>query len=250
MSNKMSINNIAIKLNNVNKRYTIHHEKPTLVEHLIKGRNEEFWALKDINLEIKKGEKVGIIGPNGSGKTTLLKIIAGITTPTSGSVKTNGKIVSLIDLEAGFHPELTGIDNIYLNGMLLGMGKQKISDKLSAIISFADVGQFIDVPFYTYSSGMALRLGFAIAVYAEPDVLILDENLSVGDKEFSTRAEKKVNQFFRENRTIILASHRLDVIKKNCNTTILFKNGEIVRKGKFSFVEKFYQHSNCLYQHE
>src|SRR3990167_10056105 len=158
-------NSTVITLTEVTKSYTIHHEKPTLVEHLINGRNESFNALEDINLEIKKGEKIGIIGPNGSGKTTLLKIIAGITSPTMGIVKTSGMIVSLIDLEAGFHPDLTGEQNIVLNGMLLGMTRAEIAKKHQAIVRFAGIGQFIDAPLYTYSSGMMLRLGFAVAVH-------------------------------------------------------------------------------------
>src|SRR3972149_12073641 len=138
--------NLAIKLEGVTKRYTIHHEKPTLAEQLINGKKESFLALKDINIEITKGEKVGIIGANGSGKTTILQIIAGITTPTEGTIVTRGKVVSLIDLEAGFHPDLTGEQNIYLNGMLLGMRKEEIDGKLKKIIAFADIDTFIDAP--------------------------------------------------------------------------------------------------------
>ena len=192
----MKSSDIAIQLTNVSKKYEIHHEKPTLVEKFVKGRNETFWALQNINLTINKGERIGIIGPNGSGKTTLLKIIAGITTPSSGHVMTSGKVVSLIDLEAGFHPDLTGIQNIYLNGILIGLPKKIIDDRLSHIISFADIHQFIDAPMFTYSSGMALRLGFAVAVHANPDILILDESLTVGDKVFQQKAKKNSMSYF------------------------------------------------------
>ena len=146
----MNNSDIAIQLTNVSKKYEIHHEKPTLVEKFVKGPNETFWALRDINLTIKKGERVGIIGPNGSGKTTLLKIIAGITSHTTGTVETLGKIVSLIDLTAGFHADLSGYQNIFLNGMLLGLSKKEINKSIPAIIEFADIKQFIDAPLFTF----------------------------------------------------------------------------------------------------
>src|SRR3989304_6408892 len=171
------MNDIAVKLTAVSKKYIVHHEKPTLVENILsRGKNEEFWALKDINLTIQKGEKVGIIGPNGSGKTTLLEIIAGITSSTKGKVATYGKLVSLIELEAGFHPELTGEENIFLNGLLVGMPKEEVRTKFKDIVSFADIGRFIDAPFYTYSEGMKLRLGFSILAHTSPDIVLLDEN--------------------------------------------------------------------------
>lgn len=224
-------NDIAIRLSGVSKRYTIHHEKPTLVERLTRGKDEEFWALKDVNLTIKKGERVGIIGPNGSGKTTLLKIIAGITTPTNGKVETHGKIVSLIDLEAGFHPDLTGIQNINLNGMLLGMTKQEIQGKLKAIISFADIGNFIDAPLFTYSNGMKLRLGFAIAVHANPDILILDEGISVGDKSFQEKSAVVIQKLIKRNITLFIVSHQIETIKQICRRYIIFDNKRIAADG-------------------
>ncbi len=230
---------IAIRLSGVSKRYTIHHEKPTLVEKLVNGRNEEFWALKDINLTIKKGERVGIIGPNGSGKTTLLKIIAGITTPTSGTVETHGKIVSLIDLEAGFHPDLTGIQNIYLNGMLLGMRKQEIEKKLKAIIMFADIGQFIDTPLFTYSEGMKLRIGFSVAVHADPDILILDEGISAGDERFRKKSQTKIINFLRRGKTILVVTHWLDFIKANCERILLMANGCIYQDGGVGLISTY-----------
>jgi ABC-type polysaccharide/polyol phosphate transport system ATPase subunit len=219
---------IAIQLSDLTKKYEIHHEKPTLVEKFVKGKNETFWALNHVNLTIYRGENVGIIGPNGSGKTTLLKIIAGITTPTGGTVSTNGKIVSLIDLEAGFQPDLTGFQNIYLNGMLLGMTKRHIDARLSKIIAFADIRQFIDAPLFTYSSGMALRLGFAIAVQAEPDILLMDENFSVGDEAFRKKAFGQIAAFRREKKTILIVSHWQDFVKKNASRIISMKEGRIV----------------------
>lgn len=230
---------IAIRLTNVTKRYTIHHEKPTLVEKFINGKGETFFALKNINLEIKNGERVGIIGPNGSGKTTLLKIIAGITSPTCGKIETNGKIVSLIDLEAGFHPDLTGIQNIFLSGMLLGMRKDEITDKLPNVIEFADIGDFIDVPLFTYSEGMKLRLGFSVAVHAAPEILILDETMWAGDMEFQKRLTAKLNEFFKAKKTILVVSHWLPYIKKNCKRMILLKEGRVARDGSVEVIDSY-----------
>ena len=222
-----NMNNIAIILTGVSKKYEIHHEKPTLVEKFVRSSNETFWALKNINLTIKNGERVGIIGPNGSGKTTLLKIIAGITTPTSGSVETHGKIVSLIDLEAGFHQDLTGLQNVYLNGMLLGMKKAEIDTKLSSIIQFADIRQFIDAPLFTYSSGMALRLGFAVAIHADPDILLLDEGLSVGDKNIQKKSRDRIHNLIKKNVTVIIASHQLSLMREVCPRFLILERGYI-----------------------
>ncbi len=235
----MNKNDIAIKLSGVSKRYTIHHEKPTLVERLANGRDEEFWALKDINLTVKKGERVGIIGPNGSGKTTLLKVLAGITTPTSGTVETHGKIVSLIDLEAGFHPDLTGEQNIFLNGMLLGMKKEEIEGKLDAIIRFADIKQFIDTPLYTYSSGMKLRLGFAIAVHADPDILILDEGISVGDRNFQIKSELAISSILKKGKTILVSTHILWFIEQSCRRVLIVRDGDITKDGSLSLIAQY-----------
>lgn len=223
---------IAIQLTNVSKKYEIHHEKPTLVEKFVKGRNETFWALRDINLTIGKGERVGVIGPNGSGKTTLLKIIAGITTPTSGSVKTNGKIVSLINLEAGFHPDLTGYHNIYLSGMLVGLSKKEIDTKLHAIINFADIKQFIDAPLFTYSEGMKLRLGFSIAINSNPDILILDEGFAVGDERFQKKVADAMQKLNASNKTIVIVSHWIKFVKNNFEKIIWIERGSMRAIGK------------------
>lgn len=236
---KTTSHQIAIQLTNISKKYEIHHEKPTLVEKFIKGKNETFWALRDLNLTVKKGERVGIIGPNGSGKTTLLKIIAGITAPSSGQVKTRGKIVSLIDLEAGFHEDLTGIQNIYLNGMILGMSNKEIDSKLTRIISFADIKQFIDVPLYTYSSGMKLRLGFAIVMHANPDILILDEGISVGDKDFYKKSLTAIEKFIDKGKTVIIVSHWLDFMKKNCKRIVILKRGQIQADGGTGLIQTY-----------
>lgn len=221
--------NIAIKLHQVSKKYSLHHEKPTLVESIFSSKHtEEFWALKKINLTIQKGERLGVIGPNGSGKTTLLEIIAGITTPTTGTIEVHGKIVSLIDLSAGFQPDLTGEENILLNGLLIGMSKDEVKEKLQNIIDFAELGHFIDAPFYTYSSGMALRLGFSIIVHAKPDILLLDENLGVGDEAFRKKSRRKIQSFLQQGNTIIIVSHWTDFLRENCQRLIWIDKGKTI----------------------
>ena len=224
----MKTNSIAIQLTNVTKTYTLHHEKPTFVENMIRrSRSEQFTALDNVSLTIKQGEKVGIIGPNGAGKTTLLKIIAGITTPDSGQVITNGKVVSLIDLSAGFHPDLTGEENIFLNGMVIGMSRHEINAKFKQIVEFADIGGFIDAPMFTYSEGMKLRLGFSVAVHAEPDILLLDEGMAVGDEEFRRKSMMTTNLLFQKNKTIVISSHWLEYLYKQTKKIMELDNHQI-----------------------
>lgn len=188
-------NNIAIDIRGISKKYMLHHEKPTLAEKILSpGENEDFWALKNINFEVKKGERIGIIGPNGAGKSTLLKIISKITTPTEGEIYTFGRLVALIDMEAGFHPELTGEENIYLNGMLIGMSKGEIKKKRRKIISFADIGGFIDAPFYTYSDGMKFRLALSIALASNCDILVMDEIFTSGDVNFQKKTIEAIRK--------------------------------------------------------
>lgn len=226
------MNTIAVELKNVSKKYTLYHEKPTLMEVILTAKKkEEFWALKNVSLKIKKGERIGIIGPNGSGKTTLMEIVAGITTPTEGKVFTNGKLVSLIELEAGFHPELTGEENVWLNGLLLGMSKDEIRRKFDKIVNFADLRQFIDTPFYTYSEGMKLRLGFSIVAHTDPDILLLDENLSVGDQKFREKSYAKIQNFFKKGKTVILVSHQEDTIKGYSERVLWFDQGKLKKSG-------------------
>jgi ABC-2 type transport system ATP-binding protein len=227
-NNMTNNSDYAISLKKVSKEYTIHHEKPTLVERFFKGRDEKFLALNNINLKIRSGETVGIIGDNGSGKTTLLKIIAGVTSPTKGDVSTHGKVVSLIDLEAGFYPDLTGIQNIYLNAMFLGLTKKEVDKKLDSIIAFAGVRQFIDAPFFTYSQGMKLRLGFSAAIHSDPDILLLDENFSVGDDKFKKKCIDTIKKFKKQKKTILIVSQWKLFVKQNCRRIITFKRGKIV----------------------
>lgn len=237
---------LAVKLESVVKKYVFKHEKPTLVESIfkIKNKKEKFTALNNISLSISRGEKVGIIGLNGAGKTTILKIIAGITTPTSGGVTTNGKVVSLINLSAGFHPELTGEENIYLSGLLIGMSKREIREKLEKIIRFSGIRKFIDAPLYTYSSGMKLRLGFSIAVHSDPDIFIIDEGISAGDEKFRIKASKKIRSFFAKNKTIIVVSHWLRFLDKNCERIIWMKRGRIFKDGGSEILDDYKNYFN------
>jgi teichoic acid transport system ATP-binding protein len=185
---------------------------------------------------------VGLIGKNGSGKTTLLRIIANITKPTTGKALTNGKVVSLIELTAGFHPDMNGLDNIYLNGMLLGMDKAEINTKIKDIITFADIGDFIYQPFYTYSSGMALRLGISVALAVNPQILILDEYISAGDEAFQRKLSAKMNSL-PESSTLIFVSHNQKTIREFCKTTILLSEGKIEKVGTVDQVLKSYLQS-------
>lgn len=237
---------VVVILKNVSKKYKLHHEKPTLVENILgRGVSEEFLALNKINTEVLKGEKLGIIGPNGSGKTTLLEVISGITTPTSGSVETYGRLTSLIELDAGFQPDLTGEENIFLNGLLLGMSKIELHKGFKDIVKFADIGNFIDAPLYTYSEGMKLRLGFSVAVHTNPDILVLDENLSIGDKNFQKKSGDKIQEFFKLGKTIIIVSHNMRFLKENCERVIWLDHGKIVKDGNSKKVIAQYLNGNA-----
>jgi ABC-type polysaccharide/polyol phosphate transport system ATPase subunit len=225
---KKNDDDYAIKLDQVSKEYILHHEKPTLVEKFFKGKDEKFLALKNINLTINKGENIGIMGDNGSGKTTLLKIIAGITAQTTGTIDVKGNVISLIDLNAGFHDDLSGYQNIYLNGMFIGMTKKEIDRKLKDIVAFAGIRQFIDATFFTYSQGMKLRLGFSVAIHSNPDILLLDENFSVGDAKFGKKSADIIKKFRKQKKTMLIASHWRPFIEQNCERIITLKEGKII----------------------
>lgn len=236
--------NIAVKLTKVSKKFILQHEKPTLIENIFSRKfEEEVWALKGINLTIGKGERLGIVGPNGSGKTTLLEIIAAITSPTSGAVKTSGRVVSLIGLGAGFQADLTGEENVILNGLLIGMSKSEVRRKMKKIVEFADIGKFISAPFYTYSYGMTLRLGFSVAVHADPEILLIDEIMAVGDEEFREKSSKRIREFFLQGKTLIMVSHYLGFLSKICDRAIWMDNGEIKKDGEIRRVIKSYKQS-------
>lgn len=194
--------------------------------------NEEgFWALKDLNFEIKKGDRVGIIGHNGAGKSTLLKLLSQITSPTEGCIKINGKIASLLEVGTGFHPELTGRENIYMNGAILGMTHDEIDKKVNSIIEFSEIGEHIDTPVKRYSSGMYVRLAFAVAAHLDSDILIADEVLAVGDAAFQKKALGKMNELSSgEGRTVLFVSHNMAQVKNLCNKGIVLEKGKVVRE--------------------
>lgn len=202
-----------------------------------KGNSDYVWALKDINFEVKQGEVLGIIGKNGAGKSTLLKILSRTTSPTFGSVKIKGRVASLLEVGTGFHPELSGRDNIFLNGAILGMTKFEIRRKLDEIIDFAGVERYIDTPVKRFSSGMYVRLAFAVAAHLEPEILIVDEVLAVGDAEFQTKALGKMQQVSQgEGRTVLFVSHNLSSVNKLCNKALFMGNGRIVQVGPVSAI--------------
>ena len=216
--------------------------------HVPLGREiEEFWALKDVNFEIKEGEVVGIIGRNGAGKSTLLKILSRITEPTAGRVLLRGRVGSLLEVGTGFHPELTGRENIYLNGAILGMTRREIAKKFDEIVAFAEVERFLDTPVKRYSSGMYVRLAFAVAAHLEPDILIVDEVLAVGDAEFQKKCLGKMDDVSRrEGRTVLFVSHNMGVIGKLCPSTVWLDRGSIRQNGKTAAVIREYLSQGAL----
>lgn len=200
------------------------------------------WALKDVNFTIQQGEVVGIIGRNGAGKSTLLKIISRITTPTTGAVKVKGRIASLLEVGTGFHPEMTGRENIFMNGTLLGMTRKEVQSKLDEIVDFAGVSMYVDTPVKRYSSGMMVRLGFAVAAFLEPEILIVDEVLAVGDAEFQKKAIGRMREVSKgDGRTVLFVSHNMISVKALCSTGLLLKNGQLVDKNSIENIVRQYQ---------
>ncbi len=230
------MNRVAIKFDRVSKLYHLQSHR-TLKEFLpaFLGRKQtkkEFWALKDVSFEVRKGETLGIIGPNGAGKSTILKLIAGVTEPTKGKVIVNGKVSPLIELGAGFHPDLTGRENIYLNGAILGLTKKEVDKKFKEIVDFAELWDFIDQPVKHYSSGMYMRLGFSIAIHTDPEILLIDEILAVGDTAFQEKCLDKMRDFQAQGVTIIFVSHSLETVETFCRKSLLLMNGQVVIFGK------------------
>jgi len=199
-----------------------------------------FWALKDINFEVKEGEVLGIIGKNGAGKSTLLKILSQITEPTSGKIEIHGRVASLLEVGTGFHPELSGRENIYMNGTILGMTRSEIDFKLDEIIDFSGVEKFIDTPVKFYSSGMKVRLGFSVAAHLEPEILIIDEVLAVGDFEFQKKCLGKMEDVAGQGRTVLFVSHQMDAVTRLCSRVIVLKDGNISYRGQSSSAVKYY----------
>lgn len=257
-----------ITIENVGKRYGLRHqtERPryTALRDVIAertkrlfrarrgvtqngpARSEEFWALRDVSLEIKQGDVVGIIGRNGAGKSTLLKILSRITEPTAGRVRISGRVASLLEVGTGFHPELTGRENIYLNGAILGMGRAEIKAKFDEIVAFAEVERFLDTPVKRYSSGMYVRLAFAVAAHLEPEILVVDEVLAVGDAEFQRRCLGRMSDLSKGGRTVLFVSHNMAAIRSLCSRAALISQGKLIDQGSVPEVIESYRNVGSI----
>jgi ABC-type polysaccharide/polyol phosphate transport system ATPase subunit len=225
----------AIEVNSLSKNFRLYHERNRYIKAaFLRGRRakyEEFIALNDVSFDVPHGATLGIIGSNGSGKTTMLKCLTGIYTPEHGSIKIDGKVAALLELGAGFHPELTGSENIFLNGAILGMTKKDVELKFEEIVEFAGLEKFINTPVKNFSSGMVVRLGFSIAAHVEPKILLIDEILSVGDQDFQRKSTEKIEEFRREGRTIVVVSHSLGLVQQLCKEVIWLDKGKIRQVG-------------------
>jgi lipopolysaccharide transport system ATP-binding protein len=227
-----------LQMRQVSKRFVMHHEKQrSFQESFIRfvqrkrDRGRQFWALNDVSLEVHAGDCFGIVGSNGSGKSTLLKLITGIVQPTNGNVITNGRIASLLELGAGFHPELTGRENIFLNGSVFGLSRRQMLKRLDEIIDFTELGDFIDTPIKHYSSGMYVRLGFAVAIHIDPDLLLVDEVLAVGDAAFQHKCLDRIGKFRGQGGTLMFVSHDLETVQTLCNKAIWLEDGQVRAAG-------------------
>lgn len=235
----MFMSEIAIKVDHLSKMYKL-YDKPTdrfkeAMGIRLKGKKQyyqEHYALRDVSIDVKRGETVGIIGTNGSGKSTILKIITGTLNPTAGNVTVNGRISALLELGAGFNSEYTGIENVYLNGTMMGFSRAEIDSRLDDILSFADIGDFVNQPVKTYSSGMFVRLAFAVAINIDPEILIVDEALSVGDVFFQVKCYHKFEEFKKMGKTILFVSHDLGSISKYCDRVVLLNKGQKIAEGR------------------
>ena len=239
------MSDIAVTADGLWKNFRLYQERNQFLKAAIlrgrRARYEEFWALKDVSFEVPTGTTFGVIGHNGSGKSTLLKTLTGILVPDQGSVKTMGRVSALLELGAGFHPELSGRENVFLNGAILGLKRKEIEKRFDDIIEFAGLEQFIDSPVKNYSSGMFVRLGFAVAANVEPDVLLIDEVLSVGDENFARKSAERIDQFRRDGRTIVFVSHGLDSVEQLCETVAWLDHGEIQMIGPAAEVISAYR---------
>jgi lipopolysaccharide transport system ATP-binding protein len=253
----------VIRVENLGKKYILGHQKQeryTALRDVIANKSksvgrkllkplgkkmadpavEEFWALKDLSFEIKQGDRVGIIGRNGAGKSTLLKVLSRITEPTTGRISIKGRVASLLEVGTGFHPELTGRENIYLNGAILGMSKAEIKNKFDEIVAFAEVEKFLDTPVKRYSSGMYVRLAFAVAAHLEPEILIVDEVLAVGDAQFQKKCLGKMEDVGKEGKTVIFVSHSTDSIRRLCSSGVYLSSGKVQDIGSIDYIVSQY----------
>lgn len=250
------MNNMAIKVEGIGKKFVIGYQKERDLRSSLKektrklfgkstNRHEIFWALRDVSFEIQKGEAVGVIGRNGAGKSTLLKILSRITEPTTGRFEINGRVSSLLEVGTGFHPELTGRENIYLNGTILGMKRNEIKSKFDAIVDFSGVEKFIDTPIKHFSSGMKVRLAFSVAAYLEPEILIIDEVLAVGDAEFQKKCLGKMDEISKSReRVVLFVSHNMSALKSICSKGIYLKDGQVKYIGSMnSAIDEYFSES-------
>jgi len=233
--------NSIIEIQNISKKFRIHHGLQSYltvrdrISNAIKKKyytgDEDFWALNHISFKVEQGDSIGIIGKNGAGKSTLLKILSKITPPTSGKIIARGRIASLLEVGTGFHPELTGRENVFLNGSILGMRKKEVDQKFDAIIEFSGVEKFLDTPLKHYSSGMQLRLAFAVAAFLDPEILVIDEVLAVGDTEFQKKCLTKMSEVTTSGRTVLFVSHNMGAVKSLCNKLVMLEKGELAYQG-------------------
>lgn len=237
----------VLRVDNVSMKFNLSKEKiDSIKEYMIKFikgqvKYQEFWALKNINFSLEKGDRIGILGLNGAGKSTLLKVISGVYKPSEGNVTREGVLAPLLELGAGFDPQYTGRENIYLYGAVLGYSKKFIDEKYDEIVEFSELKEFIDVPLKNYSSGMKARLGFALVTLVNPDILILDEVLSVGDAKFKKKSEAKVMSMLGSGTTVLFVSHSLDQVKRLCNKAMILEHGEIKAIGDIEEVAEIYE---------
>lgn len=241
----------AIEIRDVWKRYVIRHNRNDALKTRFLGlfhrrhreRREEFWALKGVNLAVERGEALGLIGPNGSGKSTLLYLIARTLYPTRGEIVVRGRVAPMIEIGLGFHPELTGRENVYLSASLYGLTRVEIDRFYDDIVEFSELGEFIDAPIKNYSTGMQARLGFSVAVHLDPDILLIDEVLAVGDEHFQKKCMERMEEFRRRGKTIVFVSHSAEAVKLLCDRACLLSHGEIVEIGEVAKVLEVYRTS-------
>jgi len=236
---------VTVEIKGISKQFVLRHTR-SIKEALIwflKGRkgdlSAKFHALHDVTLDIRQGETVALLGFNGSGKSTLLKHISGVMTPDEGTVRTRGRVAGLIEVGAGFHPDLSGRDNVYLNAAILGMSEAQIKERFDAIVDFAEIGEFIDTEVRFYSSGMYLRLAFSVAVHTDPEVFLVDEILAVGDEPFQRKCLAKIQELADEGKTLVVVSHDLDLVQRVCDRGVLLEHGRVIKDGPSHEVVEF-----------
>jgi len=228
---------MAVSVHELGKRYWLQQPAPATFQQVLlqivrRGRSTPFWALRDVSFNIRSGESVGIIGANGAGKTTLLRLLCGLGRPTTGAVRIEGRVAALLELGAGFHPHLTGRENLYVSGIVLGLSRREVTAQLDTIVEFAELGEFIDQPLRTYSSGMQMRLGFAIAIHVNPAVMMIDEALAVGDAHFQQKCLERIAAFRRAGKTLLIVSHDMATIRLTCTRALWLQHGSLIADGE------------------